>query len=60
MKKRLAARHVGMEDFTEALAKMHKIYEGVEEDERNAYTLHVDENMSEEDVINKALEMVGK
>ena len=61
-KKRLAARH-GDEaagGFGDVLSKMYDMYEPAGEDEEGAYNLTITEDMTPDDVLKNALEIIAK
>ena len=58
LKKRLHERHSNSKKQAEILEIMAELYEEAGEDEHNAYNLHVDLNMTPDDVIAKVLDIV--
>ena len=59
-KKRLAARHGEKLEGMDFLFKLSDEFEPLGEDEKNAFNITITDEMTKEDVLNKALEIVSK
>ena len=59
-KKRLAARHGEKLEGMDFLFKLSDEFEPLGEDEENAFNITITDEMTKEDVLNKALEIVSK
>merc|ERR1712150_326783 len=59
--KRLAGRHGdGAEEFNKVFDSMKKMYESAGKDEKNAFDVHITENMTPDDVAKKVLDILEK
>ena len=56
--KRLVSR--GDEEFIEIVESMAKMYESAGEDEKNAFNVHITEDMTPDDVAQKVLDILEK
>ena len=57
-RKRIIARHGENEGAMEFLGNIYQFYEGPGDNEKNVYNINITENMTPDDVMNKALEIL--